>query len=173
MAFNDRLKEARLAAKMTQKQLAEALGIGSTTVTGYEKGNSEPSLYIIGKIMEILHVDANFLWQDEMNDTGEISSKPTYDEMEHIRKYRSLDDYGKKAVDMVLDNELFRARKQNVITRSDNEPYTPEVLAASRPNKEMTKTDKKDLQSVLELVERTNREKKQSSNQYDISERER
>lgn len=152
MAFNDRLKEARLAAGLTQKQLAAALGIGGTTVTGYEKGNSEPNLYIIGKMMEILHVDANFLWQDEMNSSGGFESKLSYEELEHIRKYRSLDDYGKKAVDMTLDNELYRARKQNVITQMDAVPYVPEVLAASRPNEEMTDVDREDLQDVLKLV---------------------
>ena len=75
-----------------------------------------------------------------------------YKKLEHIRKYRSLDDYGKKAVDMTLDNELYRARKQNVITQMDAVSYVPEVLAASRPNEEMTDVDREDLQNVLKLV---------------------
>ena len=85
MAFKDRLKEARIAGGLTQKQLAEKLGIGGTTVTGYEKGNSEPNVNTIGKIMEILHVDANFLWQDEMRDLD--AKNFTASEIKMVKKY--------------------------------------------------------------------------------------
>ena len=97
---------------------------------------------------------------------------PSVKEMEHIKKYRSLDDYGKKAVDMVLENELYRARKQNVITQMDAIPYVPEVLAASRPNEEMTETDRADLDDVLKLVEREKlKQKTKTVKKYDEPER--
>ena len=106
MAFKDRLKEARIAGGLTQKQLAEKLGIGGTTVTGYEKGNSEPNVNTIGKIMEILHVDANVLWQDEMRDLD--AKKFTASELKMVKKYRRLDEHGKDMVDTVLEKELER-----------------------------------------------------------------
>ena len=106
MAFKDRLKEARIAGGLTQKQLAEKLGIGGTTVTGYEKGNSEPNVNTIGKIMEILHVDANFLWQDEMRDLD--AKNFTASEIKMVKKYRRLDEHGKDMVDTVLEKELER-----------------------------------------------------------------
>ena len=92
--------------------------------------------------------------------------------MEHIKKYRSLDDYGKKAVDMVLENELYRARKQNVITQMDAVPYVPEVLAASRPNEQMEDVDRADLDDVLKLVEKEKKKQKINSvKKYDEPER--
>lgn len=114
MAFNERLKEARIASGLTQKQLAEKLGIAGTTVTGYEKGNSEPNVNTIGKIMDILQVDANFLWQDEMNATGGFQLNLQYNEMEHIKKYRSLDDYGKDIIDTILEKESARCEDEYV-----------------------------------------------------------
>lgn len=142
MAFNERLKEARIASGLTQKQLAEKLGIAGTTVTGYEKGNSEPNVNTIGKIMDILQVDANFLWQDEMNATGGFQLNLQYNEMEHIKKYRSLDDYGKDIIDSILEKEYarcedeyieiaarggkYKVKKESVIElarRLDDEPY--------------------------------------------------
>lgn len=114
MAFNERLKEARIASGLTQKQLAEKLGIAGTTVTGYEKGNSEPNVNTIGKIMDILQVDANFLWQDEMNATGGFQLNLQYNEMEHIKKYRSLDDYGKDIIDTILEKEYARCEDEYV-----------------------------------------------------------
>lgn len=112
MAFHDRLREARIVNGLTQKQLAQELGIAGTTVTGYEKGNSEPNVNTIGKIMEVLHVDANFLWQDEMNANGGFPLNLQYEELEHIKKYRLLDEYGKIAVNLVLGNELQRTKEQ-------------------------------------------------------------
>ncbi len=92
---------------MTQKELAEKIGVGATTVTGYEKGNSEPSMLIIQKIMDTLDIDANFLFQGEMNHMTElvISLK----EKDGIKKYRDLDDHGKKMVDFVLQEEYERS----------------------------------------------------------------
>lgn len=68
--FKDRLREARRLAKLTQGQLAEQIGVATSTLTGYEKGNSEPDMKKIEKIMSALGVDANFLWQDEMRAVG-------------------------------------------------------------------------------------------------------
>ena len=120
MAFNDRLKEARIASGLTQKQLAKELGIAGTTVTGYEKGNSEPNVNTIGKIMDILHVDANFLWQDEMNAHGGFPSQLQYQELEFLKKYRTLDEYGKDVVNTILEKELYRTNQQQSVEYTIN-----------------------------------------------------
>ena len=73
--FKDRLKEARQRANLTQAQLADAIGIAKTTVTGYERGNSEPDIKKIEQIMSVLKVDANFLFQDEMVKHGGFTKK--------------------------------------------------------------------------------------------------
>lgn len=86
MAFADRLKEARLKIGYTQEQIAEKIGVAKSTYTGYEKGTREPNVNTIGRLMEELNVDANFLWQDETTFPFEL----TYDEMEHlVKKYRN------------------------------------------------------------------------------------
>lgn len=111
MAFKDRLKEARLNLKFTQEQVAEKIGVAKSTFTGYEKGNSEPSMNTISKIMDALQVDANFLWQDEMNYPLPVK----YDELNHIKKYRVLDEHGKDMVDTVLEKEHERVKQENIV----------------------------------------------------------
>ena len=101
MPFNDRLKEARLSSGLTQEQLANEIGVAKSTVTGYEKGNSEPNMVTVQRIMEALNVDANFLWQDEMKNTTQLVI--SMGEKELLKKYRSLDPLDKKAVDGLLD----------------------------------------------------------------------
>lgn len=72
MGFKERLKEARLLSGLTQEQLANKIGIAKSTVTGYETGNSEPDMKKISKIIDVLKIDANFLWQDEMQIKEEL-----------------------------------------------------------------------------------------------------
>lgn len=107
MAIKDRIKEARQRKNFTQEQLASRIGIAKSTLAGYETGIREPSIEIIGKIMYVLDIDANYLWQDE----GDFPLQVSYSEMEHIKKYRSLDDPGRSHVDSVLDWEAKRVKQ--------------------------------------------------------------
>lgn len=111
MAVKDRIKKARLNKKYTQEQLANLIGVAKSTVTGYEKGNSTPSIETFCKIMSVLDVDANYMYQDDADFPMQVS----YEEMKHIEKYRDLDDHGKDMVDTVLIKEYdrYNAEKKN------------------------------------------------------------
>ena len=74
--LNDRLKEARQKAKLTQKQVAEKAGIATTTYSGYERGASDPDVNTLGKIMMALNTDANFLYQDYNQEETKKSPAP-------------------------------------------------------------------------------------------------
>lgn len=117
MAFKDRLKEARLGKGFTQEQVAEKIGVAKSTFTGYEKGNSEPNMFTISQIMSVLKVDANFLWQDEMDELGGNPMHVKYNEMKLVEKYRDLDDFGRETVDLVLARELTRTKS---LTQKDD-----------------------------------------------------
>ncbi|MDD3404489.1 MAG: helix-turn-helix transcriptional regulator [Hespellia sp.] len=113
MAFYDRLKEARINAGFTQEQLSEKLGIAKSTLSGYESGNREPTVATIAKSIDILQIDANFLYQDEMDALGGNPMQLKYNEMEHIKKYRDLDDHGTDMVDTVLEKEYVRCAESH------------------------------------------------------------
>ena len=109
MGLCDRLKEARKNAKLNQDQLAEMLGIAKTTVSGYETGRREPEMSTLYKMMDILHVDANYLFQDEMKEIEE-TREPTSEEFEIIKKFRKLDKHGKRTVLFLLNEEYERTQ---------------------------------------------------------------
>jgi len=115
MSFYDRLKESRVNAGYTQEQLAQKIGVAKSTLSGYESGNRDPSMYTISKMMEILNIDANYLWQDEIDEQGGNPTRLKYDEIKHIEKYRALDSHGKEMVDFTLLKEWERstAEKKN------------------------------------------------------------
>lgn len=99
--FKDRLREARLRAGFTQSQLAVQVGVAKSTLNGYERGNSEPDMKKIEKIMSVLGVDANYLWQDEMKNIN----APTEEQMNELSAHAAalpatlsegLDDLSKR-----------------------------------------------------------------------------
>lgn len=53
------IKEFRLAQGLSQQKLAQALGIGVSTIGGYESGRIHPSQKVFEKIKEIYGVDLN------------------------------------------------------------------------------------------------------------------
>lgn len=102
MSFQSRLKEARIAKEYTQEQLANLIGVAKSTYTGYEKGNREPNMLTVSKIIDALGIDANYLWQDEMN-ASDNSFALECAEIEMIKKFRALNDAGKELVFSTLE----------------------------------------------------------------------
>lgn len=64
MSIGERIKQAREYAGYTQQELGSLVGITGSALTNYEKGSSTPRYSILIKIMDVLNIDANFLFQD-------------------------------------------------------------------------------------------------------------
>lgn len=131
MAFHDRLKEARIKSGYTQDQLAEMLGIGKSTLSGYENGNREPAIATVAKIIDLLNIDANYLYQDEVISSTNIS----YEDIDMNKKYRDLDSHGKEMVDFTLSKEYDRSiaekvKQNNMVPITVKESTTYEINAA-------------------------------------------
>lgn len=54
-----RIRKAREAEKLTQEQLAEKVGVGSTHISHIETGNTIPSLKLVLSIINTLGVSAD------------------------------------------------------------------------------------------------------------------
>ena len=95
------LKYYRELNKLTQKQLAEALGVKHNTISSWESGLNSIDVSILFKICEVLNISISEVYGVK----GPKSNKEnvTFEEMILIRKYRRLDKSGKDTVDAVLD----------------------------------------------------------------------
>ncbi len=62
--FGRRVREARLAAGMTQEALAEASGLHPTYISNVERAYSGPNLYAIVRLAEGLGVNPGELTHD-------------------------------------------------------------------------------------------------------------
>lgn len=70
MSIANRIKQARKVKKLSQVELASRIGVSQSAVGNYESGVSSPKEPILFRLMAVLDVDANFLYQDEMRDAS-------------------------------------------------------------------------------------------------------
>ena len=63
--FGDRIREGRKAAALTQRQLADRLGVSNTSISNWEKGLSRPDADMIQKMCQILSVQPNYFYGTE------------------------------------------------------------------------------------------------------------
>ncbi len=104
MGIGYRIKEARENLGLTQTELGQKVGVTGSAITNYEKETSHPKEQIIYKLMEVLGVDANYLFQDCVNiplHTREVSIS----EYTIIEKYRKLSEDQQKFIKEIIDRE--------------------------------------------------------------------
>lgn len=69
MAKNISLKVARVEKNMTQKELAQAVGISRQTMNAIESGEYNPTIKLCRKICRLLEKSLDDLfWEDEENE---------------------------------------------------------------------------------------------------------
>ncbi len=72
--FGQRLKELRLQAGMTQKQLADRIWVSKAAIGNYELSDRKPSPEIIVKLAKVFHVSTDYLLGiDEREKTIDVS----------------------------------------------------------------------------------------------------
>lgn len=92
--FGDKLKQLRLEAGLTQKQLAEQIGITKSVISFYELRERTPSPDVLIKLASIFHISTDYLLGIDKTKSLDISG---------------LDDEDVKAVRAVVE----QLRKKN------------------------------------------------------------
>ncbi len=60
--FSARLKEIREERQLSQKTVAEKLGIAVSTYANWEQGRREPDIYYILNLLKVFEIEANELF---------------------------------------------------------------------------------------------------------------
>lgn len=122
MSVGSRIKELRESKNISRNELADLLGVTVGSISNYENEVSSPKEPILFKIMEVLHCDANYLFQDAIN-MPTMENTVSVEEHDIVKKYRTLDTYGKTAVDSVLNIEYERCQ-----VKEDPSSYVPDNI---------------------------------------------
>lgn len=117
--IGNKIKTRREELGLTQEELGILIGTGKTAVSNYEQNLSAPKVSILIQLFSALKCDANYLFEDYILDDNFRCSDG---EKKHILKYRTLDIYGKKAINGLIETEYLRCKEQKSETgnSSDN-----------------------------------------------------
>lgn len=89
--FNENLKWARERKGLSQKEVAESIGVAKSTYSLYESGNREPNVQTIKKIADVLNTSADkLLGLDDVTFTLAAhfdGNEYTEDELNEIRQF--------------------------------------------------------------------------------------
>lgn len=94
-------------AGFSQRELAQQLGITPSRISNWEQGANCPTIDILFEVCRALHVSIN----DIYGVYPDSEMMLTYNEQQHIHRYRSLDNHGKETVDLILERESIRAKE--------------------------------------------------------------
>lgn len=89
--FNENLRVARERKGISQKDMAESIGVAKSTYSLYESGNREPGVPTIKKIADVLNVSADELLGINIEPTTLAAhfdgAEYTEDELDEIRQF--------------------------------------------------------------------------------------
>ena len=111
--MNNRLAQLRDEKGLSQTQLGKIVNAAQNTVSQWELGTRGISSEMLIRLADFYTVSIDYLLGRTENRTGtQANTRPhvTSDEIELIKKYRSLDEDGKGAVKNTLDFECKRAQ---------------------------------------------------------------
>lgn len=100
VAIGSRLREARNMVKLTQEQLAEKVGIGTTYISDIERGAKFPSLSLFIKIVDALGVSSDYILRGEI----EAGKNCVYDDI--TKKLEGLSPKQRLAVAELIDTYI-------------------------------------------------------------------
>lgn len=82
--YYERLRDLRMNLRLTQKQMAERLGVSRATVSNYENGSSRPGQDIIREYCSAGHVSYEWLMDGRECDT--CRNLPNMENLSHTEK---------------------------------------------------------------------------------------
>ena len=78
MTFSDKIKRSREVVKLTQLELAKAVGVSQRTIASYESGGARARRYTTEKLANALKVSVKYLSDDSCTDPLEDIEKDEY-----------------------------------------------------------------------------------------------
>lgn len=114
MNFLQKLNYMMEKHSLNKNTFSKACNIPYTTINNwYKRGYEGLKLETVRKLAQFFDTSLDYWFLDNITDEnyGKVSGfEIKYEEMEHIKKYRTLDTHGKEMVDFTLDKEYERCQ---------------------------------------------------------------
>jgi len=109
MGFPERLKRLRQDRRFEFSELAKMIGIHSTQLRRYEKGDSQPTLDVLRKLAIALNVPGDELLFDEEERTSPDDFVLQFQALAHLSKEE------RKVVRAIIDGLMIRQQAKKMI----------------------------------------------------------
>lgn len=119
MDLHEKIKSLRLNQSLTQKALGELLDVSTVSIGHWEAGTKNPSVSALVSLAQTFGVSTDYLLGVMTTDEEHNGLLFTKNEQILLSNYRSLDTYGKKAVDAVCEIEKSRVESERQLTKSN------------------------------------------------------
>lgn len=73
MDIGNKIKNARIQAKLTQQQAAEAIGVSRQTISNWENGKTYPDIVSVVKMSDVYHISLDALLKEEQTVSDYVS----------------------------------------------------------------------------------------------------
>ena len=103
------LKKLREEAGISQKALADAIGVSQQSVNKYENHNIEPDIETLIRIADYFHSSVDYLIGHSCIRQKAVKTQAhelTSEECFHIERYRRLNDNQKGCINTLIDSYL-------------------------------------------------------------------
>lgn len=127
MGFGDRLKSAREKKNMSQQDLANKLSITDGTISNYEKGVAFPRWDKIVRLCDILDIDPNYMFWDDLPEKVKANIKQSSSGSETFYSYNQLDTEDRAEIRGEI-KQMLKASKY----KHEDEPSLRELLEEYR-----------------------------------------
>lgn len=74
MNFGDKLKKLRTGQKLSQRELADRIGVAKSVISYYESGDRYPSYDVLVKMAHLFHVTTDYLLDIDKVRTVDVSN---------------------------------------------------------------------------------------------------
>ena len=125
-----RIKEIRMAHGYSQRDLAEKIGVSSSTVAMWETGKRTPDFDTLIRLSDLFDVRTDYilgksndsssakLSDDDIEQLGRWELESVYTDL--MKLYLSLDSFGQKDVENLIKSEAQRCKEQNTLQDVSN-----------------------------------------------------
>jgi transcriptional regulator with XRE-family HTH domain len=72
--FGDKLKKLRTGQKLSQRELADRIGVAKSVISYYESGDRYPSYDVLVKMAHLFHVTTDYLLDIDKVRTVDVSN---------------------------------------------------------------------------------------------------
>ncbi len=111
--IGQRIKELRTKLNLTQKGLAEKVGMTYVQIGRYEKRGAVPSSEVLNKLADALNTTTDYL----MNGNTEEKAKASLKDSELLQQFKAveeLDEKDKSTIKDIIDAFIKRSRLKNI-----------------------------------------------------------